>query len=250
MAKKKTTALQKYGSWGDEAAEREQKRVSEESSSDLPPIVKLSEGKTHLRFLPPAQGKDSPFVEIYQHFLRNDETDQLVVFNCPKRMAKKKCPACEVGDQLFRSGRSADKDRAKKYWAKRRIWGNVLEVGNEEEGVKSFPFGVQIYESLLALRQDGGDFTDPAKGFNIIITRKGSGLKTKYTVHAARGDAPLESDDWVDELHDLEAFFGKIPSFDEAETKMNDLDDDGEEDDDDSADDSLHDDIDDAEIVD
>ncbi len=246
--------LQKYGSWGDDDAEKEQKRLAEQGSGDLPPIVKLSEGKTHLRFLPPAAGCKTPFVEVHQHFIRNEETDQLVVFNCPKRMLKKKCPACEVGDQLYRSGRSADKDRAKKYWAKRRIWANVLEVGNEEEGVQAFAFGVQIYESLLALRTDAGDFTDPDSGFNIIITRKGSGIKTKYTVHAARGDAPLEGDDWVAELHDLGAFFGRVPAFDEAESKMNDLD--GADDDADdkdsgkSAEDDLHDAVDDAESVD
>lgn len=250
---KKTTSLQKYGSWGIEQAEKEQKNLAESSGSDLPPIVKLSEGKTTLRFLPPPSGKTTPFTEVYQHFIRNDETDQLVVFNCPKKMGGGKCPACDIGNQLFRSGRSADKERAKKYWPKRRIWANVLEVGEEEEGVKAFAFGVQIYESLLALRTDAGDFTDPEKGFNLIINRKGTGLKTKYTVHAARGDAPLEDDSWIEGLHDLDAIFGKVPSFDEAETRLNDLhgvDEENDDDDDDADGDLYDDDIDDAEIVD
>jgi hypothetical protein len=243
--------LQKYGSWGVEVAEKKAKEIEESGSGDLPPFLKLSEGKTHVRFLPPASGQNTPFVEVYQHFIRGDDPDQkLIVFNCPKRMLKKKCPACEVGDQLFRSGRHADKERAKKYWPKRRIWANVLEVGDEEEGVKAFAFGVQIFESLLALRTDAGDFTDPKKGFEIIITRKGTGIKTKYEVLGARGDAPLPNDDWIDELHDLQAIFGRVPTFDEAEGKMNDLDEDEEDDESESADDDLHDDIEDAEIVD
>jgi hypothetical protein len=240
--------LQKYGSWD---LSTDQKKVEESSNrGDLPPIVKLNEGKTQLRFLPPGPGQSTPFVEVYQHFLRNDETDEIVVFNCPKKMLNKKCPACDIGNQLFRSGKRADKDRAKKYWPKRRIWANVIVVGDEESGVQAFPFGVQIYESLVSLGTDAGDFTDPEDGFNVIVTRKGSGLKTKYQVHAARGDAPLESDDWVEELHDLEAFFAKVPSFDEAEDKMNTVDGEEEDESEETADDDMHDDVEDADIVD
>lgn len=239
--------LAKYGAWGADKA-KEEKKALETGDSSLPPIVKLQSGKNTLRFLPPAAGQNTPFVKTFQHFIRDGE--RFVSFNCPKRMNKGKCPACEVGNKFYKSRSKADKDRAKQFWPKQRIWANVIDMNDPEEGVQAFPFGKMIYEDLLTIREDIGDFTHPEDGFNVLINRAGSGIKTKYTVQPDRGDSPLEGDEWLEELHDLDAFFGQVPSFDEASGKLDELDETeeaGDEDDDDSsADDDLYED---AEVV-
>jgi len=81
-------------------------------------------------------------------------------------------------------------------------------------------FGSKTWEQLKALRQDtdvGGDFTHPQTGFDIRVTRKGTGqFDTEYTLLPGR-PKPLTADaellkTWVASQHDL-AEFAVPPSY-------------------------------------
>jgi len=158
-------------------------------------------------------GEDSPIYQIHQHFIKTGPHGPLAkaaVFNCPKRMANLPCPACEAADRL-RSGSAADRDASKEYNPSRRFMAVVIDRANEDKGPQILAFGKTIMDDLMDLYNDGddgGDFTNPsASGFDIVITRKGERLNTKYSLRP-RPKKPLTADNaqlgrWIEMAPDL-----------------------------------------------
>ena len=164
--------------------------ASERRDGDKIEILKLQEGRSVLRFLPPQSGAKSPFVKVWQHYVNDPHENRLHVFPCPARMWGKSCPVCDHANKLSRTGNKADRERAYQLWPKVRVYSEVVDMNNEGAGVQVFAFGKRIYEDLLAVASDedaGGDFTDVEEGFNIIIERSGTGkFDTSYKVFPSR----------------------------------------------------------------
>jgi len=197
--------VKNYGDWGVEQAEADLAKSQAEGAGDY---LKLPLGTSVLRFLPPASGRSSPFVSVKQHFIEIPGGGQQkgVGFVCPRAHGGERCPACEKADRLKATGNKADYEAAKKLYPKTRHFANVIDRSDPDRGVVIFPFGKTIYEPLLALRKTEGNFVDPGpKGFDIKITKSGSGLDTEYMVTPARESSALGCDEWLDELRDLEA---------------------------------------------
>lgn len=180
--------------------------------------MKLEVGRNVVRFLPPPVGRSSPFATVYQHFLNIPGIPDAVVFNCPRLMAKRTCPACAKGDKLRASGNAKDADAARDFWASRRVFAVVIDRNDEESGPKILAFGKQIHEALVAIRRDedaGGDFTDPERGFDIVIERQGTGKNdTRYTVRPARKSSSIGKMEGIDMQPDLR-HLAKVPTMDE-----------------------------------
>ena len=176
--------------------------------------MKLVEGRNVLRILPPTVGSKSPFHRVWQHYITTDD-GKLVVFECPWRgkhgSEREPCPACEEAERLDRSTNPLAQERARRFWPTRRVYANAIDRSCPDDGVKLLVVGKMIYEGLLNLAKDpdaGGDFTHPETGFDIIVTRTGTGMDTRYKVTAARSNSPLseddgEADEWLDTMHTL-----------------------------------------------
>ncbi len=202
-----------YGKWTPEAAAAEEAQAQAEGGSSVS-YVKLKVGRNVLRVLPPMIGSASPFHRVYQHYIK-DAADKLIVFECPNRGKpaddKRPCPACDEAERLDSTGNPLDKERARGMWASRRVYANVIDRADADKGVQVLVMGKTIYEGLLALGRDpeaGGDFTCPEEGFDVIITRTGTGMDTRYKVTASRSNSPLsededEAEDWLDDMHEL-----------------------------------------------
>ena len=202
-----------YEDWSPEAAAEEEAQSKAEGGFG-PPYVKLREGRNVVRILPPLPGQRSPFVRIWQHFLKDAEGNT-VVFECPQRgkpsHEAQRCPACAEAERLDKSPNPVDKKRARDLWPSRRVFANAIDRGDEDAGVKLLAVGKTIHEELLNIAKDpeaGGNFTHPVTGFDIVITRTGTGMDTRYKVTAARSNSPLsddpdEVDEWLDDAHDL-----------------------------------------------
>lgn len=211
--------VRNYGDWGVEQAEADLAKSQAEGAGDY---LKLPLGTSVLRFLPPAAGRSSPFVSVKQHFIEipGGGKDKGVGFVCPKAHGGNRCPACERADRLKATGNKADFEAAKKLYPRTRHFANVVDRSDPDRGVVIFPFGKTIYEPLLALRKTEGNFVDPGpKGFDIKITKSGEGLNTEYMVTPARESSDLGCDEWLDELHDLEAE-AKVLSYAEILEKL------------------------------
>ena len=211
----------KHGVWTIEKALEERKSMTTKDD-----FMKLEVGRNVVRFLPTASPEvngGSPFFMVYQHFINVPGQDTPAIFPCPWRMEKRSCPACNYANMLQRSGNPADARRARDFFPSQRIFANVIDRSNPEAGPRILGFGKTIYEELVNLRVDedaGGDFTDPDTGFDIIITREGTGrMDTRYTVNASRSQGPIEDESWIYDQQDLERFT-KVPSDDEIQAKL------------------------------
>ena len=189
-------------------------------------FMKLVPGNNKVRFIPPEVG-GSPFVIVNEHFI-DTASGQRVRFTCPRLMEKKQCPACQEADRLKRTGNPIDRDKAWGFYPKLRVYANVVD--RENPGApRILAFGKTIWDGLKRIRRDkdeGGDFTNPnADGFDVIITREGSGKNdTRYSVRPARTDTPLaetpeEVDAIINDQWDLTKY-SSVPSLDEVISMM------------------------------
>jgi hypothetical protein len=178
--------IQKFGEYSIDAAEAEKAALDAEGGD----FMKLAVGRNVVRILPPLRGKDSPFLVAYQHYV--DTPEGKWVFNCPRMLAKQRCPLCEHAQRMKKSVNPADRDAAYDLLPKRRVFCLVINRAEPEKGPVALAFGKTIHEALVKLRQDedaGGDFTHPVQGMDVIIDREGTGKNdTKYDVNLARRD--------------------------------------------------------------
>ena len=213
--------LQKYGGFDlDTLAKQDQ--LVESNSTVGADFMKLVPGKNKIRFLPPKEPGESPFVLVNEHFLETPG-GQKVRFACPRMMEKKPCPACQQADDLKRTGNPLDRDKAWSFYPKLRVYANVYDRENPGNP-RILAFGKTIWEGLTRIRRDrdeGGDFTNPmSDGFDIVITREGTGLQTRYAVSSSRSDSALadseaEMDRIIQSQYDLNKY-SKVLSLDEV----------------------------------
>jgi hypothetical protein len=199
--------LVKWGSFDIGVAEEERKAVDAETASTSVYIT-LKEGDTTVRFLPPPVGVQNPFMRTHRHFIRLANLEHPVVFNCPRMLAKQPCPVCEQVDKLKASGNRADYKKAGSFLPRLYIFANVIDRAQEERGPLILRFGKTIFDQLMEIRTDlkkGGDYTNPEEeGFDIIITRKGSGMQdTEYSVYPCKRNSELGDLSWIDKQHNL-----------------------------------------------
>jgi hypothetical protein len=187
----------KYGTWTPEAAASDVEEAAKASGGEF---MKIEEGRNVLRFLPPKEGQAHPFVKVQQHFIKSPE-GKSGGFACPRAHAKMQCPACDRVEQLRATGVGADRKAASDMAAKLRVFANVINRNAPDLGPQKIAFGKSVWTQLLQLRTDedaGGDFTDPINGFDVILTRKGSGMDTEYFVAPARQSSPLGELEWIE----------------------------------------------------
>lgn len=221
----KGTNLQKWGTYTEDAATEEQEVLAKEGSGT--DYLKLEPGKNVVRIMPPAAGRTSPFQIVYQHYIELPDGKKWS-FTCPRLMAKKRCPACQMSDQLRKTGNPADAEQARSLQAKRRVFANAIDRKDEDAGPKVLAFGKTIHEALVKLRRDedvGGDYTHPTDGFDVVIDREGTGqFDTKYSVNMARKSRPLTEDPdemeaWRVGMHDLNRF-ALVPTEEEIMARL------------------------------
>lgn len=164
-------------------------------------------GENVYRFLPVPDGQ-SPIRVTAMHYI--DAIPGLdgktIVFACPRVELKTTCAACAKSEELMKTGNPVDRERAWRISAGLRVYANVINRKKPENGPRVLSFGKQIWTQLQQIRKNprmGGDFTDPSSnGFDIIITREGTGKNdTKYTVAADRQNSPLAASD--EEINNL-----------------------------------------------
>lgn len=214
--------IQKFGEYTIDAAEQEKAAIDAESGD----FMKLAVGRNVVRILPPLRGRDSPFLVAYQHYV--DTPEGKWVFNCPRMLAKQRCPLCEHAQRMKKSVNPADRDAAYDLLPKRRVFCLVINRAEPEKGPVVLAFGKTIHEALVKLRQDedaGGDFSHPVQGMDVIIDREGTGKNdTKYDVNLARRSTPIHPDAatvsaWADMMPDL-GDFARLPGQEELMERM------------------------------
>ena len=185
---------------------------------------KPSVGKQVVRVVPSAYNKSNPFSELHFYYgIGNKVMVSPTVFG-------EKDPIAEFAKQLRQT---SDKDNwrlAKKLDAKLRIFVPVIVRGEENEGVKLWQFGKELYMEFLNLadNEDVGDFTDPVSGRDITVTTVGPEVTgtayNKSTIMPKIKESALSSDasevqSWLENQPNPKEVFKRY-SFDEMKNAL------------------------------
>ena len=181
---------------------------------------KPEDGSQVIRLVCPVDG--DPFREFYFHYGLGAEGKTSVL--SPRTFGDTD-PISEFGTKLWKNGTDEDKQAAKRFWPKMRIFAPVVVRGEEDKGVRWWGFSKTTYENLLnvVLDPEYGDITDAASGTDIRIDYgKKSGQSFPTTdVLPMRKTSPLASTDEETEkllssVPDTSTAFERV-SFEECE---------------------------------
>jgi len=139
-------------------------------------LWKPKPGKQVIRIVPYIHNQQWPFIELWFHYNISKKTMiSPSTFNRPD-------PIKEFSEQLQATGDRDDWKHGKKMEPKRRVYVPVLVRGEEDEGIKFWGFGSQIYDQLLRKIDDPdwGDITHPMEGRDITVTFEKATSPTTY----------------------------------------------------------------------
>jgi hypothetical protein len=131
-------------------------------------IWKPEPGKQVIRIVPHQYSPDFPFIELKWHY---DFNGDKVSYLSPASQNKPD-PIVELANRLEKVKETWVKGR--KMQPKLRTYVPIIVRGKEEEGVKFWGFGVQVYEQLIATLDEPeyGDITDLVNGYDIQVDFK------------------------------------------------------------------------------
>ena len=194
-----------------------------ESKGNSGGLVFPKEGTTRVRIKSPGDDQELGF-EVVQFYLQG-----IGGFISPATFDEP-CPFMEKYQQLKESNDEDDKELAKRLVPRRRfIIGGIIykdDKGTEvdyEGQDKGVLIAGSVYQDIIDLYLDedeAGDMTDPINGYDIKITRSGSGrFDTTYSVRACK---PTKLDKAYRKPMDLEKIVrNQIKSYDELEEELN-----------------------------
>lgn len=124
------------------------------------------DGEQTIRIIPTADG--DPFKEFFFHYNLGKNAG----FLSPKKNFGEDDPLDGFIRQLFNEGTEESTKMAKSLMARQRFFSPVIVRGQEEEGVKVWGYGKQVYEQLLnlVLNPEYGDITDPTEGTDLLLS--------------------------------------------------------------------------------
>jgi hypothetical protein len=152
---------------------------------------KPSVGKQQVRIVPNKYNKSFPFTEMQFYYGIGQR-----VMASPMNWGEKD-PIQEFTKQLRDSGDKENWYLAKKLDAKTRIFAPVIVRGEEDEGVKLWQFGKEVYQAFLNLAADDeiGDYTDVSGGRDIKLTTVGPEVTgtpyNKTTISPSMKQSPI-----------------------------------------------------------
>ncbi len=131
---------------------------------------KPTEGESRVRIVPYKFNRENPFIELKFYYYRGAD-GRTKTFLSPSVNGNPD-PVLEYCDELLRNDRSKETwVKVKGYEPKLRTYVPVIVRGQEDQGVKFWGFGKQVYEAILEKMSnpDIGDITDLENGNDLII---------------------------------------------------------------------------------
>lgn len=128
-------------------------------------LWKPNPGTSVVRIIPYAHNPENPFIELHFHYGLNGKN-----YLSPSSFSRPD-PIVEFSDKLKESGDKQQWLIGRKLEPKMRTYVPILVRGQEDEGVKFWGMGKQVYEAILAIIADPdyGDITDLRNGRDIAV---------------------------------------------------------------------------------
>lgn len=131
-------------------------------------VWKPNPGKNVIRIVPYAHNPENPFIELLFHYNMNGKT-----YLSPASFGRPD-PIVEFATKLKKSGDKEEWKTGRSLEPKLRTYVPVLVRGAEQEGVKFWGMGKQVYQEILSIIADAdyGDITDLKNGRDIVVEFK------------------------------------------------------------------------------
>ena len=201
-----------------------------------PNVDKAGNGYAVIRFLPPPQGEDIPFVRIFEHGFQGP-TGSWYIENSLTTIGKND-PVGEYNSQLWNSGLDSDKEIARKQKRKLGYVSNVYVITDqqnpENEGkVFLFKYGKKIFDKLNEAMnpefadEDAMNPFDLWAGANFKLKIRNVEGYRNYDKSEFAKAGPLADDGEMEAIwhkeHSLQAFLDpkNFKSYDELKAKFN-----------------------------
>ena len=201
-----------------------------------PTIDKAGNGTAVIRFLPPSNGEDTPFVRLWDHGFQGP-TGLWYIENSLTSLGKQD-PVSEYNSQLWNSGIESNKDVVRKQ--KRRLYfvSNIYVVsdpGNpaNEGKVFLYKYGKKIFDKLKDLMEPSFEDEDPVNPFDFweganfrMRIRNVEGYRNYDKSDFAKPAALLNDDEELENIwkkqYKLQEFLApsNFKSYDELKTKL------------------------------
>lgn len=196
---------------------------------------KSGNGFAIIRFLPPVDGEEVPWVKVYNHAFQGP--GGWYIENSLTTLGQKD-PVGELNNMLWNSGLESDKDLARVRKRKLTYISNIYVVSDpanpQNEGkVFLYKFGTKIFEKIQEVMKPEFQDEEPInpydfwKGANFRIKIRKVGGYTNYDASKFDSQAPLSNDDaqleriWKSQ-HGLLPFLdsSNFKSYDELKARM------------------------------
>jgi len=189
------------GNWGKTDMGKTLAQYEQDAAAYGADFFEFKDGENEVRICPPGPDDDGlPFVVRATHFRVGEANKR---FNCPKAADKDAdCFICDRVKELRESGDEDDEEQAEELRAKKQWLYRIIDMSNVRKGIQVMAVGIKTHLKIRSYlhSKDYGDITDIEEGFNLIIEKSGSGLKTTYEVRARRNP-----EDVTEIIEDLEA---------------------------------------------
>lgn len=154
------------------------------SSGNYQKTVKPQAGKSVWRILPGWDKNDPAFFHAFgQHFIKDAAGQLKVVIGCPDKTFDEPCEICDMIKEA--AGRAPDDKSREKILQSRstqRWLFNAIQVDKDENEVVILEVGSGLFNDIIANIQEDESIIDPNEGRDIVITREGTGLQTRYSM--------------------------------------------------------------------
>ncbi len=220
--KQPTTAMTNYTPMDVDELEDQEKQIGFGQGNSN--FFQFKDGRNVIRVMP-GLGGNKAFIPFFKHFVKGAEGGKMYGGPCPLKMAKQPCVVCTVATKLSR-GSNADRDLAEELNARSRVVANIVDRSAPDAGVQVAEFGTSVYNAIKDIKRSlGDDPTHPTEGFDLIIEKTGSGMKTEYKVVPMRASSPIHPDarqmtEWMNDAPDLSMQVVLLPEHEQA-AKLN-----------------------------
>lgn len=175
--------------------------------------VKPTAGTTRWRILPSWRKDDEQFWHDFgQHFVKDASGKISAVYVCTEKTFGKPCPVC---DAVRTATKSATDDVTmnilKQAGSSGRVLMNAIQLGEGKDpnAVEILELGSTVFAQLIEISEEwlsaGEGFFDPVNGKDVMITRTGEGIGTKYVMQVSAKSTKL-SPSVLEKLHNLDEY--------------------------------------------
>jgi hypothetical protein len=189
-------------------------------------------GKQTIRIVPSKFNPKMPFTEMLFYYGIGTNVMPSRANYVDENGDSLKDPIIEFTKQLRQTSESENWKLAKKLDPKVRYFAPIIVRGMEDEGVKIWQFGKELYETFLQLAVDEevGDYTDVASGRDIKLVTVGPEVTgTKYnrtTASPSMKVSPISEDanqvkTWLeDQVNPKDLFKNRIVEYDQTKQHL------------------------------